>query len=197
MPESLSHNELDLLQRISKGDENAFSCLVNQYSDLLGNYIFGLTHSREQAEEIVQDVFLKIWMTRESLSQVKNFRVWLYVVSKNQSLNALRKTIRDRIKRQEWQEDIAFANTEHTDDWKEQQLGLIDQAITLLPPQQKRAYLLSRKNGLKYKEIGQEMNLSPQTVKKYIQIAVHSITKYIESNLELSLFLLLFLKKLK
>jgi RNA polymerase sigma-70 factor (ECF subfamily) len=197
MPESLSHNELDLLQRISKGDENAFSCLVNQYSDLLGNYIFGLTHSWEQAEEIVQDVFLKIWMTRESLSQVKNFRVWLYVVSKNQSLNALRKTIRDRIKRQEWQEDIAFANTEHTDDCKEQQLGLIDQAITLLPQQQKRAYLLSRKNGLKYKEIGQEMNLSPQTVKKYIQIAVHSITKYIESNFELSLFLLLFLKKLK
>lgn len=196
MYKDLSYNEEEILYRISNGEESAFGQLVNQYSDLLGNYIFKLTHSREQAEEIVQDVFLKIWMTRESLTNVKNFRVWLYVISKNQSLNALRKTIQERIKRAEWEQNTT-ASIENTDDWKEQQLGLIDQAISQLPPQQKKAYLLSRKNGMKYKEIAREMNLSQETVKKYIQIAIYSISKYVENHFEFALLIFLFYKKLK
>lgn len=190
MQKNIPYQEQEVLLRISDGDEIAFAQLVNQYSDLLGSYIFKLTHSREQAEEISQDVFLKIWMSRESLAEIKNFRVWLYVVSKNQALNALRKIIQERIKQSEWQECLTSDVLENSNDWKEQQLGLIDQAIAQLPPQQKRAYLLSRKKGLKHKEIAREMGLSQQTVKKYIQISVQTITKYVETHIELGLFLL-------
>lgn len=190
MQKDIPYKEQEILLRISEGDEIAFTQLVNKFSDLLGSYIFKLTNSREQAEEIVQDVFLKIWMTRESLTEVKNFRVWLYVISKNQALNALRKVIQERIKQTEWRAGVTISVLENTDDLKERQLGLIDQAIALLPPQQKMVYLLSRKKGLKHKEIAKEMNLSQETVKKYIQIAVKTITKYVEAHLEIGLILL-------
>jgi len=175
-----------ILRSVSEGDETAFRILVQRYSDLLATHIQKITRSREQTEEIVQDVFLKIWQTREALAEVKNFRTWLYVISRNQAISALRKLIREEKAHKEWK--VYTANDPLTEDQnKEEQLTLIEQGIEQLPPQQKRAWILSRRQGLKYKEIAEEMELSAETVKKHIQYASLSITKYVETHISIIL----------
>ena len=90
--------ENDLLLRVAGGDEHAFSELFNTHHQLLGTHIYRITGSAELAEEVVQDVFLKIWLSRESLAAVQHFRAYLFVISKNHALNCLRKIAKERLR---------------------------------------------------------------------------------------------------
>lgn len=185
------YEEQSLLLQVAEGDETAFRKLVHQYADLLGVYIYRLIHNREQTEEIVQDVFLKIWQTRESLTTIRNFRTYLYVISRNQALNAIRSLIRERNRRKKWEQSIFTEAFEDDALNREQQLSLMDKAINTVPAQQQKAWLLSRREGLRYKDIAKQMDLSPETVKKYIQYASLAITRYFETHLGIALFCLL------
>lgn len=179
------HIEKELLERVAAGDESAFTELFNIYASLLGTHIYRLTESRELTREVVQDVFLKIWLTRETLVNVERFRPYLFVVSKNHALNCLKRLRNERVKHARWQKDVqreeghvpAFDDVSSYD-------SLIDHAISQLPPQQKRVYLHSRHERLTYGEIACKMGLSQETVKKYVKLAGESISHYIHGQLE-------------
>ncbi len=177
--------EKELLLKVANGDEHAFSELFNTHHQLLGAHIFRITDSVELAEEVVQDVFLKIWMSRETLTTVQNFRAYLFVISKNHALNCLRKVAKERIHQKTLEENILpFATEENPG--LDGYYSLLDEAIDHLPPQQQKVYLLSRHNRLKYDEIASQMGLSRETVKKYLQGATHSITAFVQSNMDIS-----------
>jgi RNA polymerase sigma-70 factor (ECF subfamily) len=191
--------EKEWLLLIAQGDENAFRQLFHHYHHHLAQYIFQITASREMAEEIVQDVFLKIWTTRDSLAHVQSFQAWLFTLSKNHALNALRTVVREKAKAQRWSvhhahmaitEEAAF--TEAAASTEAEHTALLEQAIHQLPGQQKKVLILSRYHHLKYNEIAQKMNISRETVKSYLRIAMVSITKYV-TNRSLFGWLLLFL----
>ena len=181
-----AYDEKGLLQQVSQGDEAAFRELFCRYADRLGNYVLRLTRSKLQAEEIVQDVFLKIWMSREALAGVENFKVYLFVVSRNQTLNAMRKTMRQMGQQKEWEKNQAVSREVNQQPQEEETLhleGLIDGAISQLPSQQQKAWLLSRKEGLTHPQIASAMGISRETVKKYIMYANQSITHFIRSQI--------------
>ena len=182
--------EKELLLKVANGDEHAFSELFNAHHQLLGAHIYRITDSVELAEEVVQDVFLKIWMSRETLTAVQNFRAYLFVISKNHALNCLRKLAKERI-HQKTIEENAMAITPEDNPGLEDYYSLLDEAIDHLPPQQQKVYLLSRHNRLKYDEIASQMGLSRETVKKYLQGATHSITSFVQSNIDISAMILL------
>jgi RNA polymerase sigma-70 factor (family 1) len=177
-----TNNETYLLQQVANGDETAFSELYYRYHNILGIYIYQLTQSRELSEEIVQDVFLKIWVGRESLTEVNNFKAWLFIVSKNHALNSLRKLVKERALQKNWTRDHQFSYTKEEAAVEDDAYMLLDQAINQLPEQQKKVFILSRYRRLKYKEIAEELNLSRETVKSYLAIAVSSITKFVNSK---------------
>jgi len=182
--------EKELLFKVANGDEHAFSELFNTHHQLLGAHIFRITDSVELAEEVVQDVFLKIWMSRETLTTVQNFRAYLFVISKNHALNCLRKVAKERIHQKTLEENILpFATEENPG--LDGYYSLLDEAIDHLPPQQQKVYLLSRHNRLKYDEIASQMGLSRETVKKYLQGATHSITAFVQSNMDISAMIIL------
>ncbi|MES2063360.1 MAG: sigma-70 family RNA polymerase sigma factor [Bacteroidota bacterium] len=182
--------EKELLLKVANGDEHAFSELFNTHHQLLGAHIFRITDSVELAEEVVQDVFLKIWMSRETLTTVQNFRAYLFVISKNHALNCLRKVAKERIHQKTLEENILpFATEENPG--LDGYYSLLDEAIDHLPPQQQKVYLLSRHNRLKYDEIASQMGLSRETVKKYLQGATHSITAFVQSNMDISAMIIL------
>lgn len=183
MEYSPPYNERDLLQQVAQGDEAAFGRLMQQYTNLLASHIFRLTHSREQTEEIVQDVFLRIWQVREGLMDVQNFRTYLYVISRNQALNAIRSLIREKRRLEKWQRTMDQSGEYEPDTTDDLRYSLLEKAIAQVPPQQQQAWLLSRRQGLKYKEIARRMQLSEETVKKYIRYASLSISQYMESHL--------------
>ena len=170
------------MQQVANGDETAFSELYYRHHNTLGIYIYQLTQSRELSEEIVQDVFLKIWAGRESLTEVTNFKAWLFIVSKNHALNSLRTLVKERVLKKTWTRDYQFSHTKDEATVDDDAYMLLDQAINQLPEQQKKVFILSRYRRLKYKEIATELNLSKETVKSYLAIAVSSITKFVNSK---------------
>ncbi|TWR26854.1 sigma-70 family RNA polymerase sigma factor [Mucilaginibacter achroorhodeus] len=173
-------NEKELLLEVARGSEHAFSTLFTAYSGRLGNHIYRITESIELAEEVVQDVFLKIWLNREALIGIDSFKSYLYVLSKNHALNCLRKVAKERIQQKALEVNaIDLVSEDNTD--KNSYYELLDKAIDHLPPQQQKVYLLSRHKRLKYDEIAAQMGLSRETVKKYLQGATHSITSFVQS----------------
>lgn len=177
---SSEYSESDLLRKVSKGDENAFQELFLKHHNQLAMHIFRITNSTDLAEEIVQDVFLKIWMSREVLEGVYNFKAYLFVISKNHTLNCLRKLTKERQQRHEFEEHTikAIAYNSNINIYH----SILDDAIDQLPPQQQLVYLLSRHERLRYAEVANRLNISRESVKKYLQIATASITTYVHTN---------------
>lgn len=178
---SVLNDERALLQEVADGDERAFTRLFEHYHQRLGMHIFRITKSEQIAEELVHDVFLKIWLNRELLSGIDNFAVYLFVVSKNAALNALKKISAEKLK-YTGLDDICEEPAEQPDDYR---YVLIDEAIDRLPPQQREVYMLSRHQRLSYHEIALKMGISRETVKKYLQIATASITAYIGKSVKM------------
>ena len=181
-------SDSDQLIMVAAGNELALKQLFLKYHQQLGTHIFRITNSMELAEEIVQDVFLKIWMNREALSEVHNFKAYLFVISKNHTLNCLRKLSRERHHLNICEEKYTMSLTSDNGDLNSYH-NILDEAIDRLPPQQQRVYLLSRHERLRYAEVADKMNISHESVKKYLKIANASIIAFVKTNLYSVLFL--------
>lgn len=181
-------SESNELIKVSKGDEMAYNRLYYRYHQQLGKHVFRITNSMDLAEEIVQDVFLKIWLNREVLAGVQNFKAYLFVISKNHTLNCLRKLTTERQHLNDVEESytslLVDSNSEVNDYY-----SILDEAINSLPPQQQKVYLLSRHERLRYTEVASRLNISRESVKKYLQIATFSITNYVLTNFHILLIL--------
>ncbi|WP_207509540.1 RNA polymerase sigma factor [Telluribacter humicola] len=182
--------ENEILQQVSQGSERAFATLFHYYHQRLGVHIYRITRSEELAEEIVQDVFLKIWLNRELLTDIDNFPVYLYVISKNAALNCLKKVANEKSRTIDLDliPDAAYAPDTSEEDYR---YLLIDEAIDRLPTQQRQVYLLSRHERLPYTEVATRMSISKETVKKYLQIATESISSYTRNRLLISTLVIL------
>jgi RNA polymerase sigma-70 factor (ECF subfamily) len=184
------HQESEVLHQISLGSERAFAMLFNHYHQWLGVHIYKITKSEDLAAEVVNDVFLKIWLNRESLGEIENFPVYLYVISKNAALNCLKRVANEQAKSVDLDQVTELVSDTETAE-NDYRYMLIDEAIDRLSAQQKRAYLLSRHERLQYSEVAVRMNISKETVKKYLQTATESITSHIRKRLTLSILSLI------
>ena len=181
-------SEKDLLVKVANGDEECFKLLFLKHHQMLGSHIYRLTNSLDLAEEIVQDVFLKIWLSRETLAEVHNIKAYLFVVSKNHTLNCMRKLSKERMYIRTSEEKFA---RDHNGPEAESDIyhSLLDEAINQLPAQQQKVYLLSRHERLRYTEVAAKLNISKETVKKYLKIASASITEYVQAKYKTAVFL--------
>ncbi|OYX92675.1 MAG: hypothetical protein B7Y76_12630, partial [Sphingobacteriia bacterium 35-40-5] len=180
---SLHYNEKDLLLKVADGDENAFAIIFQNWLPFLSSHIFRITESKELTEEIVQDVFLKIWLTREALIEIDNFKAYLVVVSRNYALNSLRKISRERKKYKKWEQETHFSLSEDTESNNSDIQSLIDIAISNLPERQRQVYMLHRFEQMKYHEIAQSLSIGKETVKTHMKLAVGSISAFIRSKM--------------
>jgi len=182
------YEEKEFLLRIANGDEAAFREVVHQFTPLLAPYVLKFTKSKERAQEIVQDVFTQMWLSRESLTEVNDFRRYLYVASRNHALNAIRNMMREEKRHLKWLQDQPSGATEvpFAQDYTPY-IGLVEEAVQQLPPQQKKVWVLCRVQGKKYQEVAVETGLSRETVKKYLQYAQASITKYVQQKVVIAL----------
>lgn len=175
-------NEANLLALVAKGDQRAFTELFDAYYKQLGEYVYKLTESIEVTEEIVQDVFIKIWLKKQSILEIENFCYYLFILSKNQTLNHLRKQANEKVKQMEWLKQSEEQDIPDEPNVTEGYRALMDAAIEKLPPQQKKVYKLSREERLKHEEIAKILNISPETVKKHIKLALRFIKTELSSQ---------------
>ena len=98
----LIDTEKELFYKVAAGDENAFTELFKNYYNQLGGFITRLTESETLTQEIVQDVFLKIWINRTALAEIDCFKAYLQVVAKNHAFNCLKQIATENSHKKEW-----------------------------------------------------------------------------------------------
>jgi RNA polymerase sigma-70 factor (ECF subfamily) len=197
VPERL-HTEKELLKRVAKGDETAFTRLFNNYRNKIYSIAFDFTESSAIAEEIVQDVFLKIWIRRDSLNSITHFSAYLFTITRNYMFTALK-----RIARRQNIESKAVEDAPLFDEDTEARLlhkeyaTILQEAIGRLPSQQREVYLLIKEKGYKREEAASALQLSPETVKTHLAQAMRNIRAYCIARLDvfmLVIFISLFIK---
>ena len=171
-------NERVLLQRIAKSDEQAFKYLFSVYHHELGAFIHSLLNDRESTLEVVQDVFLKIWLHRAKLPEITNFTSYLFIIARNHTLNKIRQLTQTQEKHKQYLnalESEILSESESPNDPYE----ALDKALSKLPPQQQRVFAL-RQQGLKNPEIASVLNISTASVAKYQQLAMQSLSELVK-----------------
>ncbi|GGC22491.1 DNA-directed RNA polymerase sigma-70 factor [Parapedobacter defluvii] len=175
-------NEKELLAQIQYGSQLAFRLLFERYHPFVYAFSRRITHSEELAEEIVQDVFLKIWLDRERLNTVDHFPAYLNRIVRNHCFNVLRKLASETKHMAEHL--VGFEEADHSTvenlDYKDVK-RILDEAVESLPAQQKRVYQLCHQEGLKYEEAAERLNLSPQTVHAYMKEALRKIRAHFKN----------------
>ena len=169
-----------ILLQVARGNEQAFTCLFERYYNQVYNYIAPLAESEALTQEIVQDVFMKLWLHRSQLVEVSYFRSYLLTIARNHALNCLKRVARQKKKEKSWVEDVlkqAAHPTEESD--RIDYHALMDAVVDLLPPQQKKIYTLSRLQQMKQGAIAAELGISLATVKKHMVLAL----RFIKNNL--------------
>jgi RNA polymerase sigma-70 factor (family 1) len=184
----------ELVEKLRKGDIEAFDAVFEKYSNRLFGFAMKYLKSKEETEGLVQDVFLKIWENRKKLKKDSSLKSYLFTISYHNICKFFRKKqLQGKLK-----EEIGLA-TDISVDTEEQidyhsTLEQIEKLIDQLPPKQKAIFEKSRKEGKSTREIAKEMHLAPGTVDNHISAAIKFLRKHISgSNLALSLFLAVFL----
>ncbi len=193
---SLNKNIPDskLVERLQKGDIEAFNAVFEKYGSRLFGFAFKYLKSKEEAEELVQDVFLKVWENRKNLKKEYSLKSYLFTISYHDICKFFRrKELNDKLKEEIVQTRETAENPKDRIDYQST-LEQIEKVIEKLPSKQKVAFEKSRKEGKSTREIAKEMKLSPGTVDNYISAALKFIKKNISDNcLSVLLFIALFL----
>jgi RNA polymerase sigma-70 factor (family 1) len=179
------NSEKKLLLLVSEGNEVAFRQLYYLWQPHLSSFIFSITQSSDLTAEIVQDVFLKIWLNRENLSIIDNFKAYLFTISRNYALNELRNSMRKYQQFQKWEKHYLEELNVNSDDTKTSDLAKVDEAIDKLSERQRKIYLLHRHEKLTYQQIAERLNISKETVKTHLELAVKSIIKHLRNPMVL------------
>ncbi len=179
-----------LIFRISNDDEVALGELIQLYSSKLFAYAIKFTKSRECAEELVQEAFVKVWTHRKGLNEALSFNAYLFTIVKHLAFDFLKKTAREEELKTALLENYSPpANpTESQYTYGEYEQAAF-RAIENLSPKRQLIYKLSREEGMTYDEIALQLGISKNTVKEQISQAIKSIKEYLYVHSDIAIVL--------
>ncbi len=186
----LDFSERNLLEGLIKGDMSSFRVLFDEKYTLFYAFINGMVKNSCIAEDIAQNIFMKVWINREKLDPHQSLHNYLYVLAKNEVRDHFR--LKSSTKHQEIQEEDRvfiqdFEGAMDVELMKER----VSVAVSEMPDQRRKVYLLSREQMLTNKEIAEKLNLSVRTVERHVLLALKDIRTYL-SVYHLFLFLAFF-----
>ncbi|MFT3705670.1 MAG: sigma-70 family RNA polymerase sigma factor [Agriterribacter sp.] len=187
-----TENEIKLLSQVREGDVKAFECVYNMYSGRLYGNILKLVKSPLIAEELLQDIFQRVWEHRKNIDTTRSFKSYLFTIAKNLVCdyfnNASRQRLVDRYL--QVQEEKQLMRVEHVLEEKESEL-ILRNAVRQLPPQRKLVYTLCKIEGKSYEDVSKALNISVSTISDHIVKASKSIKAYYLSKDMLYVFILI------
>jgi len=184
MTSTQSHTEKEMLAAIARGDEKAFTQLYDQYRDRLYYYLLKITRSNQIAEDVLVDVFMKLWVGRELLLNVENLNSFLRKVAFNKAMNFFTAAARYSKLMDSYQKNMSGKKETAADALLEdhESQRILAEAVNQLPPRRRNIYKMSREAGLTHDQIAETLNLSRNTVKNTIVEATRSISEYLQKN---------------
>jgi RNA polymerase sigma-70 factor (ECF subfamily) len=187
-----SADEKEMVFLLKQGDRKAFEYFYRTYNKRIYNSLRKLLHSNEIAEELLQEVFYRLWLKRELLDHEQSFSSYLFRISGNIAYDHFRKAGRDL----KLQAHLIATGSEHYDhidtliDFKESSEHL-EKAISLLPPQRQKIFKLIKIEGMSYDEVATLLGISSSTVNDHIVKATRIVKDQFFSSRETALCLLL------
>ena len=177
------HTDLDLFQQIADGDENAFEQLYDRYLPLLYPVIIKIVRTEPVVKDLIQEVFLYLWVDREKLHDIESPKNWIFRIAYNRSYTWLKKHMAESraIKLSEQNELELINETEDTVSFRES-ARLIKLAIEALPEQSKKIYLMSRQEGMKPSAIAEQLGMSVQVVKNSLYRSGKTIKDWLSTQ---------------
>lgn len=176
--------EKELFTRIAQGDEDAFNTLFHAYVPRLHTIVMKVTRSEGVAKDIIQEVFLYLWIDRESLATVEVPQHWIFKIAYNRSYSWLARQFSRNRKYSEFIQQNPVEgddSLEHTVSLNET-ARLIREATAQLPEQARRIFQLSRETGLKAAEVADQLEISVQTVRNSLVRSVKFIKEYLAQH---------------
>jgi len=163
----------------------AYETLYELLSSPLANFCFSFVKSREASEEIVSDVFIKLWQIRSKLTEISNLKVYLYTIARNFCLNYITRHAKNpvvRIDEIDFEPVVTLGNPEEIY-LSSEAIHTIQHCIRTLPPQCRIIFQLVKEDGMSYREAADILNISVLTVRNQVFIASRKVTALIPENL--------------
>lgn len=186
-------SDKELVVFLTKDDESAFKEFYFRYKDRLWHYTFHFLKSEEESDDLVQEVFIRLWEMRAFLDPELSVSSFLYTITKNRILNyfrdmnveiQLKKALTQKlpVETESIEADLIY------DDYKK----ILTDAIEQLPPQRQRIFNLSRIEHKSHKEIANQLNISVSTVQEHISESLRFIKSYFSKHTNLPLVILIY-----
>jgi RNA polymerase sigma-70 factor (ECF subfamily) len=175
----LPENERELLLRIAEGDESAFRVFFDAYKNRFYAVVLKMTGSDATAEELVQEVFLKIWQSRHLLAEVDNSDAYFFTAVYRLVFRHYKKVAQERKLLQ------TLADADEADNITDETIlaaeskRLIEEAVSRLPQQQQLVFRLTRNDGLSREQVAEQLQISPNTVRNHLADATRFIRDYL------------------
>lgn len=183
-----------VLAKVAEGDEAAFAQLFDWYRSNIYTTALRIAKDGWVAEEILQDVFVKVWLARTTLNTIENFDGWLYTIARNITYNALKRSQKEKEHfNKVAQESISLFYPEADYQLQDKEFQrILEQAIERLPEKQQATYRLIKEQHLKRDQAAAELGVSPETVKWNLDQAMRSVRAYCVAHIkDLPLILIL------
>lgn len=175
-----AYDEKVLLLQVADGDSHAFRRLYDQHHQKVFSFAFYLTRSSFDAEEITQEIFIRIWKYRKQLPAIENFDAWLKTIVRNRAFTWFQKmSLQKNAAKKLYDQKVSASYNLVLDRELE---NAMDRAVSQLPNQQKLVFLLSRRNGMKQKDIAQMLGVTLSTVKNHMKAALQSIRIFLHNH---------------
>lgn len=178
-----TEEESKILARLRCGDEKAFAKVYHTYKNIIGHRLFRLLKSETLVEEVMQDLFLKVWENRAAINPDKSFKLYLYRIAGNRVIDLFRRTKREKA----ILEEIIAGNTElytHIEEtlFKKEYASLLDRLIVQMPAQRKKIFIACKLEGKSYQEAADEFGIATTTVNDHLQKAMHYLKSKLVAN---------------
>lgn len=183
------HTETELLTALKNGSESAFTDLYNRYHRGIYMYVLDFVKRPQLAEDIVHEVFMKLWESRERITITTSLTAYLYRISRNKGIDALKKISKDTALRQEVLEWMypELAGVESEAKMISQYETLYQSAIAELTPQRQKIFILCKEKGKTYEEVATELGISRNTVKEHMVHSLRFLRNYFAEKGQLAL----------
>jgi RNA polymerase sigma-70 factor (family 1) len=188
-----SYHDGELVDFLRSSDHDAFTEIYDRYHTGVYNYLLGFVKNPVQAEDLVHEVFIKVWEIRERLHIEASFGAYLYRICHNMAVSALKEIARDRRSREKaisYFRAIAITEPSLPGELKQYDL-LLQQALDSLPPQRRKIFILCRQEGKTYDQTAAELGLSRNTVKEHMIKALRDLRAYLADKGEIALAILI------
>lgn len=179
-----------LIRQLKQDDRSAVDDLFEFYYPRLFHFSKSILKLEDDIDDILQEVFVKIWLNRHKIDRPETFNAYIFTITKNEVLNLIRSKLRDRTFKDEiYLKAVAEEYHQQSQIELEEIRSGIEQIVASLPEKRQQVFILSRSEGLSNKEIAQKLNISEKTVEDHI---THSIRKIRSSMKEMGMVALLY-----